>query len=764
MHWIDWLIVIIPVLFLLYIALYSRKYVRGVVDYLAAGRVAGRYVLTVGDMTAGLGIITLVAMTEQWYHVGFGVGFWQVIAIPVTVIISLTGYCTYRFRESKALSNGQFLEMRYSRSFRIFASSLRVLAELLTNCIGPAIAANFFIYFLGLPHTVMLFGMAIPTFTLLVGFVLVLALIVILPAGRISLLITDCIQGLFCYPVFVVIAIYIMMSFSWSEQIIPVLTDRAAGESFLNPFDVSKLRDFNLFAVIVAILGSIYNRSSFAGNDASTAGRTPHEQKMASILGIWRIGFATLMCMLIAMAILTVMNHSDFSPKAHEIRQDLSAKVVAEVAESDSALMETVNQDMGGIPVLTHQIGIDEPFSQGKDLDTVYMDVAKESMGGTPEGNLRFQKFRSLYNQMMMPMGLRRMLPMGLVGMFCLVAILLMLTTDDSRIFNASTAIIQDLVLPLKKKEMTPEQHVRYVKTCSVLVALFFFGGSLLFAQLDYINMYLVIMVSIWLGGAGPVMVFGLYSRFGNTVGAYCSIFFGSGMAIFGALMQRGWANVVYPFLERHGWVGGVGRFLEVVSGPFNPYVAWEMNPVKCPINSYEFYFLCMLFGTTAYVVGSLIAYRKPFNLERLLHRGKYNTDGVAEIKSKWTWKSTWGKLIGITPDYTRGDKIIAWALAIYSFGYQLGLCFFMVVVWNIIHPWPDAWWSNYYFIVYFVVTPIIGIITTVWFFFGGIRDIRQLFRDLAKRVDNPLDDGRVEGHVALSDVAVLGKNEDEKG
>ena len=53
MHWIDWCIMIIPVIVILGLAIYSGKYVRGVVDFLAAGRVAGRYVISVGDLTAG---------------------------------------------------------------------------------------------------------------------------------------------------------------------------------------------------------------------------------------------------------------------------------------------------------------------------------------------------------------------------------------------------------------------------------------------------------------------------------------------------------------------------------------------------------------------------------------------------------------------------------------------------------------------------------------------------------------------------------------
>ncbi len=761
MHWIDWLIVVVPVAFVLWIAFHCRKYIHGVVDYLAAGRLAGRYVLTVGDLTAGIGLITLVANVELYRRSGFSMGFWQAIWPVVMTMMALTGFCTYRFRQTKALSNGQFLEMRYNRKFRIVASFLRILSEMLANSIGPAIAAKFFIYFLGIPNSIMLWGMSVPTYPLLVGVVLLIALAVILPGGRIALCVTDAIQGLFCYPVFIVIVAYIIFTFSWGNHIVPVLTDRVAGESFINPFDIFNLRDFNIVFVLFALFGAVYNRGSWLGNDASTAGRTPHEQKMGGVLGVWRYGFSGLMLILLGMAVIVGMNHSDFASKAHQIRQELSIEVAAEVVK-DEAQLATVKENISTIPPLVHTIGVDEPMSQKKNLDTVYLDAAKKSIGDTPEGNEIFQRFSTVYSQMMLPASFRRILPTGVMGAFFLVCILLMITTDDSRIFNASTAIIQDLVIPFKKKEMTPKQHIRLVKWVTVGVALFFFCMAMLLTQMDYIHMFLFILLALWMGAAGPIIVFGLYSRFGNTVGAFCALIFGSGTATAALFIQRGWASRVYPFLENHGWAEPVGAFLAKVSGPLNPYIVWEMNPVKCPINSIEFYAMAMIFGTIAYVAGSLLTFRKPYNLDRLLHRGKYNTDGVEEVKSAWTLKSTFGKLIGITPDYTRGDRIIARGIFAYTFIYQLGFSFLIVLLWNTVSPWPTAWWGSYYFIIYLVITPIIGIITSVWFTWGGIRDIRQLFKDLAKREDNPLDDGRVEGHVSLADVEQLGKDDDD--
>ena len=760
MHWIDWLIVIVPVSFILWIAFHSRKYIHGVVDFLAAGRLAGRYVLTVGDMTAGLGLITMVAVVEGSRRSGFAMGFWGLSTSIVGTLVALTGFCVYRFRRSKALSNGQFLEMRYSRKVRIIASFIRILSEMIINSVSPAVSAMFFIYFLGLPQNFTLWGISVATYPFLVGVNLLIALAVILPGGRIALCITDAIQGLFCYPIFIMIVGYIIYNFSWDNQIVPVLTDRVPGESFLNPFDIFNLRDFNIVFVLVMVIGSTYNRGAWLGNDTSTAGRTPHEQKMAGILGMWRNGFGQLMLVLIGMAVIVGINHADFAPRAHEIRQELSARVAGDVARSD-AEAENLKKSFSVIPPLVHTIGVDEPMSQKNDLDTVYLDAAKKTIGDTPEGNFIFQKFSTLYNQMILPASFRRMLPTGLLGAFFLIGILLMITTDDSRLFNASTAIVQDLVLPFKKKEMTPKQHMRLVRWVTVGVALFFFIVAVSLTQLDYLQMLTFIVLALWLGAAGPLFVFGLYSRFGNTIGAYCSLIFGSGFALISVLVQRNWAEVVYPFLDSHGWVESVGWFLTKVSGPMNPYVVWEMSAVKCPINSMEFWFMAMLLATIGYVAGSLLTFRKPYNLDRLLHRGKYNTDGVEEFKMKWTLRTMFGKLIGITPDYTRGDKAIAYSVFCFTFIYQFGFLFLMAVIWNAISPWPVSYWSSYYFIIYLVVTPIIGVISSVWFTWGGIKDILQLFKDLAKRVDNPLDDGRVEGHVSLVDVEKFGKDED---
>ena len=624
---------------------------------------------------------------------------------------------------------------------------LRTTAELITNAIGPAIATNFFIYYLGLPHRIMLFGVNLPCYTIIVTLCLCLAVLFIWPSGRISLLITDCFQGLISYPIFVIIVGYILLNFSWWDDITPVMWNRVPGQSFMNPYDVSQFRDFNLFALVVALCGQIMNRASWFGNDANGAARTAHEQKMSGVLGAWRNGFSQLMILLIAIIVIVFMSSYHYS-KANkfkvtnvEIRSELSRRVLGGVL-NDPAKEARIMEQIDAIPASLPADHYTQRLSQQRNLDTPYFDVVRRELGDSPQGRHDFQKFRTTYQQMMMPSVLRRLFPIGLIGLFTLLMVMLLISTDDSRIFNASATLTQDVILPLFKNKISSKQHLALLRGVTVGVALLFLVVSLFFAQIDYIKMFTTIMCALWLGGAGPIMIFGLYSRWGNLTGAWCSIIFGSGTSLLGLICQRNWAKTIYPFLESHGWVDGLDRFLRAVSGQFNPWIKWSMDPVKFPINSYEIFFISMILAIGGYVVGSLLTY-KPYDLDKLLHRGKY-ADRPAPPRMKWTLRNVFAKLIGISSEYTRGDKIIAYSVFSYSFIYGLVIVFGGITIWNIFYKWPEHWWSIKFFVTSLVVPGIIGCISTVWFMWGGIRDSRQLFIDLEKRKADADDNGQV--------------------
>ncbi len=756
MHWLDWIIVVIPLFFIIGTAFYVKRYVRGVADFLVAGRVAGRYVISVADMESALGIITLVGYVESRYQTGFAILFWNNVLVPLTIFMSLCGFCLYRYRETKALSMGQFLEMRYSRNFRIAAMGLRVFSEMLTNAICPALAARFFICLLGFPNHLDIAGYQISTFAVVMFVLVVMSVSVSMAGGMVALIVTDCIQGLFCYPIFLILSIFIFTEFSWMNDIAPTMLDRAAGESFINPFDIDNLRDFNLFALIVSIWASIINRANWYGSNTQGCGRTSHEQKMAGVLGAWRGGFSTVFMSLIALAVFTTMNHRSHSKIAREVRSELSFRVADELI-ADHNLKQRIVDATTAIPEQKQDIGKDTPLSRKRNLDTTYLDathnILQASIANTGEANSIFQQFNTLYHQTMLPVAMRKLFPMGLLGVFALFGFMIMLSTDDSRIFSSAFTLIQDIVLPLRKTPFTPEQQLRWIRGSTVFVGTVFFFGSLLMSQIDYVNLFVTICVSVWSGGAGSVIVFGLYSRFGTTAGAYASLLTGAFISGGGILVQRNWASRVYPLLERAGLVEPLGTLLATISEPLNPYVVWEMNPVKFPINSMELYLIAMLMSMGSYCLVSVITCRKPFNLEQMLHRGIYNIDGEdKKAPEAWSFRNIIRKIVGITPDYTTGDRLIAWGVFYHSIVYRFIIAFVLVVVWNLVAPWPIKWWDEYFFISLLLEPSLIGIITTVWFFIGGLIDLRQLFRDLAARKENPLDDGRVENGVSVAD------------
>ncbi len=762
---LDWLIVLIPLTFVIGMGFYSRKYIRGVADFLAAGRVCGRYVICVGDVANALSIIGLVMYVEITYKTGFALAFWQTIYGPLGIVMGLFGYCTYRFRETKAMSLGQFLEMRYNRSFRIFAAGLRSLSEMLANMIMPAIAARFFIYFLGFPDKIHILGIAVPTFMLVVIVCITLAVSIICMGGTLALVITDAIQGMFCFPLIVVFVIFILCKFSWSNEIIPVMMDRVSGESFLNPYDLSNLRDFNLFAVVVTVFGLIINRASWIGAGTTFAAKSPHEQKMAGLLGSWRGAISAIFYVLIATTIITLMNHRNWAPQAKLVRDDISSYIAKDLVPNN-ANREAFNAQINAIPVQYQEIGVDKPLSQKNNLDTPMLNAAHEMLkdfDGDAVGNDKFQQYRTLFHQMMLASSMRQMLPPGLLGLFCLLMVLAMISTDDTRMYSSALTITQDVIMPLKKKSFTPKQHVWALRLVTIGIGIFFFCGSFFMAQLDYINLFVTIMCALWLGGCGPVMIFGLYSRFGTTAGAFTSLITGMVFSLISILTQRNWAATVYPWLDSHGWVEPVGDFLTKVSSPFNPYIVWEMNPVKFPINSYEFYFLTMLVTLVLYIVVSYCTMKEPFNLDRMLHRGIYDIDNNKKIPLKWSLRTVFNKLIGITTEYTTGDKVIAWSFFFYSFIFQFVVCFIFVVVWNAFSPWPIKWWGTYFFIVFLIIPGIMAAISTFWFGIGGFIDLLQLFRDLKERKVNHLDNGQIDGHVSLADKAEFEKIEHEQ-
>ena len=171
---LDWTILLAMYVGIVATVVLTRRYMRGVTDYLAAGRSAGRYLLAISFGIAGLGAITVVANLEMGYQAGFALSWWGLTMSLFQVFVMVSGWVTYRFRRTRALTLAEFFERRYSRRFRIFAGSVAFGAGLINFGIFPAVGARFFINFCGLPGAFDLFGLAVPTYPLVMAGLLTL--------------------------------------------------------------------------------------------------------------------------------------------------------------------------------------------------------------------------------------------------------------------------------------------------------------------------------------------------------------------------------------------------------------------------------------------------------------------------------------------------------------------------------------------------------------------------------------------------------------
>jgi SSS family solute:Na+ symporter len=298
---------------------------KGVADFLSGGRMAGRYLLAVAKGEQGVGAVVFVALFEVISKSGFVLTWWGWLSVPVALIVGISGWVIYRFRETRALTLAQFFEIRYSKPFRIFTGFLGFGAGLVNFGVIPVVGARFLTVFLGLPQTLSIYGWAIPTHIPLMALLLSISLLLTISGGLITLMVTNCIEGMLSQVLFLVIIISLLMMFSWGE-ISEVLTAQPPGQSLLNPFDSMGLKDFNIWYVFMGLFGIVYRTMAWQNQSAySTAAVTAHESRMGGIMSSWKgLGNGAVITLL-AVCAMTYLAHPDFAKQ--------SAAVKAEVAQ-----------------------------------------------------------------------------------------------------------------------------------------------------------------------------------------------------------------------------------------------------------------------------------------------------------------------------------------------------------------------------------------------------------------------------------------------
>ena len=683
MHWQDWTLTGVVIAIVAMFALYTHRFIKGVADFMAGGRCAGRYLICNARSQASSGVPSMTGAFEKLLVAGFTLSWWESILLPGLLFVGATGFVLYRYRETRALTLGQFFEMRYSRRFRLLAGAMGFIAGICNYGIFPAISARFFVFFLGLPMKTAIFGHLVPTYALVAALYLSCALGLAMLGGQVTLTVADCVSGLLTHLVYLIIIVTLLCMMSW-PAVNEVLASNPPGYSLIDPFDQWKAPDFNFWFVAIYYVLSIYNSISWQSQHGfNSAARTAHEGRMGMILLNWRLYAKSVFLIMLVICAMTFIRHPMYKAQA--------------------------------APVIDAVSKIDRGHSQ-----SVYPIGSAEWLND--ENVSRDQK------QMLTPIALSFMLPIGIKGLFCAILIMGLMADDAGHMHSWGSIFIQDVVMPLRRESLPPKKHVRWLRMALAGVAVWAFMFSLLFSQKVPILFWWQITQSIFCAGVGIAIIGGLYWKKGTTAAAWAALGVGSALSGSGILLLYYWGEFV-ALCVRLGVVGSVGEM-----------------PRAFPFNFMWVSLAAAAVSVVVYAGVSVATSRKDFDLNAMLHR---DVRARAKRTGRRSVIKRVGEFLGFDEDFTFWDRVVtgglfAWALVwlVISVGGS---------VWNSAWDWPTSWWLNYWKVAGIAIPIVVAAGTFVWFGIGSAVDIRDFFRTLRTTKRNALDDGSVDAEKGVT-------------
>ena len=369
---------------------------------------------------------------EMGFVAGFALSWWGLSQGIIILAITMSGWVIYRFRMTRSLTLAQFFEKRYSRNFRIFAGIVAFFAGIINFGIFPAVGAQFFINYCGLPESFL----GIPMYPLVMILVLGVALYFVYTGGQIAVIIADFFQGVFVTLVLFGIALFLFFNVSWDqvtesleqtplklareeiadlrlEDSFEALTEdeqnkkifdinnKYENSSRINPFKTSHVEDFNFWYFLIGIIGVMYGTLGWQGSQGyNSSAKSAHEAKMGSVLAGFRGLPQGLFMFLVPGLVYVFMNHPDYQSVA-----------------------DSVNSSLAGLSTDT------------------------------------------LRSQMRAPFVLSEVLPVGLLGAFAALMLAAFISTHDTYLHSWGSIFIQDVIMPFREKPFDKMPTLRFFGT-----------------------------------------------------------------------------------------------------------------------------------------------------------------------------------------------------------------------------------------------------------------------------------------------------------
>jgi len=224
---IDWFIVGAYIVLAFGAGLVASRHIKGVSDFLVAGRKLRVHLAIASLVGTELGLVTVMFMAEEGFRNGLAALIIGVIWGAAYVVVGTTGIIVQRVRRLRLLTITEFFEVRFSRGVRLLAALLLVIAGTLGMGVFLKAGGVFVVRFTNIPeaylnHTMTALVLVVLAYTVL--------------GGMVSVVITDYVQ-------FIVLAVSMVLAtaFVFTGVGFGNLFDGAeriaeAGGKGLNPF------------------------------------------------------------------------------------------------------------------------------------------------------------------------------------------------------------------------------------------------------------------------------------------------------------------------------------------------------------------------------------------------------------------------------------------------------------------------------------------------------------------------------------------------
>ncbi|MFC1724856.1 sodium:solute symporter [candidate division KSB1 bacterium] len=226
---VDWIIVIVYLAFIFIMGIVFKKYVKGLGDFIVAGRNL-RLFLAIATLTGTeLGLVTVMYNAELGFRGGFSAFHIGIIEAGCIAAIGVTGFIVYKLRESKVMTIPEFYGKRFGIKVRWVGGVILALSGILNMGLFLQAGSRFMIGITGV-------GIGSDVTKIVMSVMLIMVLIYTAMGGMVSVVILDYIQFVVLSIGMGILTFFTIKAVSW-ESLFSLEALKTHGSGWFNPLE-----------------------------------------------------------------------------------------------------------------------------------------------------------------------------------------------------------------------------------------------------------------------------------------------------------------------------------------------------------------------------------------------------------------------------------------------------------------------------------------------------------------------------------------------